>query len=245
MSIKRAFPKTKNFLGLKTPGIVVVPYTSTPGGTAGKDWTSFVSEDLCSLGKNFAGVLNTQVKSGQVVFLGGTPGNGLSKAWQACEKPALNKNIQVVGTADTNWTRSGTLQAMSGFLSKYPDLKGVSYEYADGFLGGVQAYQAAKRPLNVVLTLRTDEMGLFCTWKTLNDPNFKIFYSNGGSFQSRFALTVAMMKINGQSVPTTLIVPHQMRQVTQSTCNPNVPGQAPRSTLVPNNVLTAMYPTKK
>src|SRR5205823_12239463 len=61
-------------------GILVVPYTSTPGGTPGKDFASFVSEDLCQLGKNFAGVMNQQVKSGKIVFLGGTPGNGLSKA---------------------------------------------------------------------------------------------------------------------------------------------------------------------
>ncbi len=226
-------------------GIIVVPYTSTPGGTAGKDWTSFVSEDLCKLGKNFAGVLNTQVKSGKVVFLGGTPGNGLSKAWQACEKPALNKSVQVVGTADTNWTRQGTLQAMSGFLSKYPDLKGVSYEYADGFIGGVQAYAAAKKPINLVLTLRTDEMGLFCQWKQINNPNFKIYYSNGGNFQSRLALTAAMIKLNSGSIPTTINVPLHQRQVTKSTCKSSVPGQASASTLVPDNVLAAMYPAKK
>jgi ABC-type sugar transport system substrate-binding protein len=222
-------------------GIVVVPYTSTPGGTPGKDFTSFVSEDLCQLGKNFAGVLNSQVKSGEVAFLGGTPGNGLSKAWQTCERPALNKNIKVIGTADTNWTRQGALQAMSGYLSKYPDLKGVSYEYADGFLGGVQAYQAAKKPLNLVLTLRTDEMGLFCTWKKIGNPNFKIYYSNGGNFQSRLALTIGMIKLNGGSVPSTLIVPAHMRQVSASTCNTSVPGQTSASTLVPAKVLQGMY----
>jgi ribose transport system substrate-binding protein len=222
-------------------GIVVVPYTSTPGGSAGKDYTSFVSEDLCQLGKNFASVMNTQVKSGKIVFLGGTPGNGLSKAWQACERPALNKSIQVVGVADTNWTRQGTLQAMSGFLSKYPDLKGVSYEYADGSLGLIQAYQAAHKPLNLVLTLRTDEMGFLCAAKKINDPNFKIFYSNGGNFQSRLALTIGMIKLGGGSVPGTLIVPAKMRQATSSTCNAAVPGQTAASTLVPDQVLKAMY----
>jgi ribose transport system substrate-binding protein len=222
-------------------GIIVVPYTSTPGGKPGTDFTSFVAEDLCQLGKNFAGVLNAQVKSGKVVFLGGTPGNGLSKAWQACEKPALSKSIQVVGTADTNWTRQGTAQAMSGFLSKYPDLKGISYEYADGFLGGVQAYQAAHKPLDVVLTLRTDEMDLFCQWKKLNNPSFKIYYSQGGNFQSRIALTTAMMALEGTKVPSTVVLPMKMRQVTKSTCNPAVPGQTAASTLVPNNVLKAMY----
>jgi ribose transport system substrate-binding protein len=223
-------------------GIVVVPYTSTPGGTPGKDYTSFVAEDLCRLGKNFAGVMNSQVKSGKIVFLGGTPGNGLSKAWQACEKPALSKSIEVVGTADTNWTRQGTLQAMSGFLSKYPDLKGISYEYADGFLGGLQAYQAAHKPLNVVLTLRTDEMDLFCAAKKIDNPKFKIFYSQGGNFQSRIALTTGMIKLEGGSIPSTVILPMKMRQATNATCNPKVPGQTAASTLVATNVLQAMYP---
>ena len=225
----------------KKRGIIVVPYTSTPGGKPGVDFTSFVAEDLCQLGKNFAGVLNQQVKSGQVVFLGGTPGNGLSKAWQTCERPALNKSIDVVGTADTNWTRQGTAQAMSGFLSKYPNLKGISYEYADGFLGGVQAYKAAHKKLDVVLTLRTDEMGLFCQWKKIGDPNFKIFYSQGGNFQSRIALTTAMMALSGEKVPSTVVLPMKMRQVTAKTCNPNVPAQTAASTLVPDNVLKAMY----
>ena len=226
-------------------GIVVVPYTSTAGGKPGKDFASFVSEDLCLLGKNFATVMNQQVKSGKIVFLGGTPGNGLSKAWQACEKPALSKSIQVVGTADTNWTRQGTLKAMSGFLAKYPDLKGVSYEYADGSLGLIQAYQAAHKPINLVLTLRTDEMGLFCAAKKINNPNFKIFYSQGGNFQSRIALTAAMIKLNGGSISPTIVLPAKMRQATNSTCNTKVPGQTAASTLVPTNVLQAMYPGGK
>ncbi len=226
-------------------GIVAVPYISSPTGTSGKDYLTFVAENLCQLGKNFAGILNSNVKSGDVVFLGGTPGNLLSKSWQTCEKPALSSSINLVGTADTNWTRQGTLQAMSGFLSKYPNIKGISYEYADGFIGGVRAYQAAHKPLNVVLTLRTDEEDLFCEWKKLNNPNFKIWYSSGGGFDSRFALTAAMMKLAGdKAIPANLVVPIHMHRVTASTCNPAIPGQGPASTLVPANVLKAMYPSK-
>jgi ABC-type sugar transport system substrate-binding protein len=222
-------------------GITYVPYLN-PIGQPGKDYLTVVAEDLCQLGKNFAGILNTQVKTGKVVFLGGTPGNGLSKAWQGCEKPALGPGLQLVGTADTNWTRQGTLQAMSGFLSKHPDLKGVSYEYADGFLGGIRAYQAAHKPLDLVLTLRTDEEDLFCQWKQLHQPNFKVYFSTGGGYDSRIALTAAMMKRSGATIPSSVVVPAKMQQVTASTCNPKVPGQAPASALVPTNVLKAMYP---
>ena len=95
--------------------------------------------------------------------------------------------------------------------------------------------------MNVVLTIQTDETQLFCEWKKINNPNFKIFYSQGGNFQSRIALTTAMIKLQGGKVPSTVILPAKMRQATASTCNPGVPGQTAASTLVPDQVLKAMY----
>ena len=82
-------------------------------------------------------------------------------------------------------------------LEQVPDLDGISYEYADGFLGALTAYQNAKKPTNLVCHDRTDETGLFCEWKQLNNPNFKIYYGNGRNFQSRVALTAAMIKLKG------------------------------------------------
>lgn len=222
-------------------GITVVPYIAGVEGEAGDDYLSYVAEDLCELGESFAGVLNEEIGEGKVAFLGGTPGNPLSEAWQTCEQEALADGIQVVGRADTDWTREGTLQAMSGFLSQHPDLAGVSYEYADGFLGGVRAYEAANQPLDLVLTLRTDEGGLFCEWAEIDNPDFKIFHSSGGSFQPRIALTAAMMARAGESVDERIVVPSAMRPVDESSCNPDVPGEAPVSTLIPANVMQAMY----
>jgi ribose transport system substrate-binding protein len=221
-------------------GIVYAPYLN-PIGNPGKDYLTDTAEDLCGLGKSFAQILNQQIPSGPVAFLGGTPGNGLSKAWQTCEKPALKKSLQYVGEADTNWTRDGTLKAVSGFLSKYPDLKGISYEYADGSLGLVRAYQAAHKPINLVLTLRTDEQSLFCEWNKINNPNFKVFYGAGGGFDSRISLTAAMMHLAGAKIPPAIVVPDAIHQLNKSVCNPKLPIQAPASTLVPLNVLSAMY----
>jgi ribose transport system substrate-binding protein len=222
-------------------GIQVVPYIASLGGEPGTDYLTFVAEDLCQLGVNFADVLNTEVGSGKVAFLGGTPGNPLSEAWQSCEEPELAPELDLVGTADTSWTQEGTLQAVSGLLAEHPDLAGISYEYADGFLGGIRAYEAAGVPLDLVLTLRTDEVGLFCEWAAIANPDFKIYFSSGGGFDSRIALTAGMMALNGESVPPNIVVPAQMRQVTETDCNAEIPGAAPASTLVPENVLQAMY----
>jgi ABC-type sugar transport system substrate-binding protein len=222
-------------------GIQVVPYIASLGGEPGTDYLSFVAEDLCQLGVNFADVLNAEVGSGKVAFLGGTPGNPLSEAWQSCEEPELTPDLELVGTADTSWTQEGTLQAVSGILAEHPDLAGISYEYADGFLGGIRAFEAAGVPLDIVLTLRTDEVGLFCEWSAIGNPNFRIFFSSGGGFDSRIALTAAMMAINGEEVAPNIVVPAQMREVSESDCDAELPGAAPASTLVPENVLQAMY----
>ena len=222
-------------------GIVAVTHSYGRIGEPGKDYPTFVAEDVCKLGQLFAETLNKEVGSGKVAFLGGTPGNPLSAYWQSCEEPALSKDLTLVGRADTSWTQQGTLEAVSGFISSNPDIKGYSYEAADSFLGGVRAYQAANLPLDIVLTLRTDEVDMFCEWKKINNPNFKIFFGSGGNYQSRIALTAAMMKLKGYDLSADgIIIPTVMRQVDANTCNPDMPQEASLSSLIPIPIFKLM-----
>jgi len=222
-------------------GIPFITYASGIIGTPGKDYLGYVGEDLCQMGNKFASIINSQVKSGAVALLGGTPGNPLSAGWQACEKDALDPGLTYAGDASTNWTREGSLQAMSGFLSKYPDLKAVSYEYADGFLGGLTAYENAHKPVNLVATIQTDETGLFCEWKKINNPNFKLYHSYGRNFQSRVALTAGIMSLAGAKIPAKSIMPFTMRPTTAKDCVTSIPPEASISTLVPARVMSLMY----
>lgn len=222
-------------------GIIYITHSYGKIGEPGQDYSSFVAEDVCLLGQLFAETLNKEVGSGKVAFLGGTPGNALSAYWQSCEEPALSPELELVGRADTNWTREGTLQAVSGFISSDPDIKGYSYEAADSFMGGVRAYEAAGLPLDIVLTLRTDEVSLFCEWESINNPNFKIFYASGGNYQSRIALTAGMMQLKGYELPAEgVIIPTVMRQVDADTCNPEMPQEASLSSLIPIPIFQVM-----
>ncbi|MEX2319128.1 MAG: substrate-binding domain-containing protein, partial [Bauldia sp.] len=202
-------------------GVTVVLHNGTyVGGEPGVDYLTTVSENLCDLG---AGMIKAVAENAaadgdiSVVQLGGTPGNGLSAAWQACSDEEMTKqgNMSLLGKADTNWTQEGTFQAISGFLAQHGSIDGVVYEYADGFRGGVRAYQEAGADPNVVVALRTDEQGLFCDWEEINDPNFKIFFASGHNFQSGVALTAGMMARAGQKVPTTVDIPFRFRAVQQ------------------------------
>lgn len=222
-------------------GIVAITHSYGAIGEPGKDYATFVAEDVCLLGQLFAETLNREVGSGKVAFLGGTPGNALSAYWQSCEEPLLSSSLELVGRADTSWTREGTLQAVSGFISAHPDIKGYSYEAADSFMGGVRAYEQAGLPLDIVLTLRTDEMSLFCEWEKIDNPNFKVFYGSGGNYQSRIALTAAMMKLKGYELPADgIVIPTVLRELTKGTCNPDVPQEGSTSSLIPISIFQAM-----
>jgi ABC-type sugar transport system substrate-binding protein len=222
-------------------GTVAITHSYGRIGEPGTDYPTFVAEDVCLLGKLFAQTLNEQVGTGKVAFLGGTPGNPLSAYWQSCEEPELSEDLELVGRADTSWTQQGTLEAVSGLISSNPDIKGYSYEAADSFLGGVRAYEAAGLPLDIVLTLRTDEMSLFCEWERIGNPNFEVYYASGGNYQSRVALTGAMMQLKGYKLPAEgIILPTVMRQLSEGTCNPDVPQEASVSSLIPTPVFLLM-----
>lgn len=208
----------------------------------GTAYLTSVSEDVCMLGEEFARILNEEVGTGKVAFLGGTPGNPLSAYWQSCEEPALGDGLELVGAADTFWTREGTFEAMSGFLSAHPDLAGVSYEAAGSFMGGLSAYEAAGLPVNLVLTLRTDETVLFCEWVDMANPEFKVFFGSGGNYQSRIALTAAMMKLKGYEVPSSIVIPPYIQAVNESHCYRDLPDDASISSMVPHEVVREMYP---
>jgi ABC-type sugar transport system substrate-binding protein len=226
-------------------GIQVVPYISPPGGEPGKDFLALVAENLCELGNQFVQFVeqNASGDTVNVVELGGTPGNGLSAAWQKFSEEMMSKNpkMKLLGKADTNWTQEGTFEAMSSFLAQNPQIDAVLYEYADGFRGGVRAYEAANRPMDLILSLRTDEQGLFCDWEKVNNPNFKIFFSAGGTFQVRIALTSAMAKLRGEEIPAVVDVPFKMKQVQSGMCNQSLPQEMPVSSLVDADMLAQMF----
>jgi hypothetical protein len=212
--------------------------------TPGKDYLTVVGEDLCALGQSFAKVINDGVGSGTVGLMGGTPGNALSLGWQRCYEKALNPSIKTLGPADTYWDNKTAKDTVAGWLSTNPDIKGYAYEYADGLNTALDAYKKLDIPINdLTVALRTDEQTLFCTWKDMNNPNFHIWYSAGGNFQSRVAVTASMMKLKGATIPPEIVVPHVMREVTAADCHadsvtPTVSG----TSLVPDNVLALMYP---
>ncbi len=225
-------------------GIPVATYAWGYVSGPGTNYLTVVGEDTCRLGKAYAAVMNREVGSGNIAFLGGFPGNPLSLGWQKCEQPALNPSIHVVANEPTNWDPSKVQQVVAGILAKYPDIKGWSYEYGLGMAqGAFAAYKAAGLPFNAVLTLRTDDVGMGCAFDKLNNPNLKMWYYTGGNSQIRVAFTAAMMKLKGAKIPPTIVFPIQLQdQRKRDSCIKGYPQEASGTSLVPLSLVRRMYP---
>jgi ABC-type sugar transport system substrate-binding protein len=210
----------------------------------GKNYTTVVGEDTCKLGKAFANVMNTQIKSGDIAFMGGFPGNPLSAGWQKCEQSALKSSIHVIANDPTNWDPSKVQGIVAGILAKYPKLAGLSYEDS-AFMaqGGYAAYKAAGIPYQGVFTYRTDEAQLGCLANKLKNPKLKIYYYTAGNPQIRVALTADMMKLKGAKIPPTIVFPIKLQQQSKrNMCVKGYPQQASTTSLIPLSLLHRMYP---
>jgi ABC-type sugar transport system substrate-binding protein len=228
-------------------GIPVATYAWGYVTGPGKNYLTVVGEYTCNLGKAFAAVMNTQVKSGDIAMMGGFPGNPLSEGWQSCEKPALNSNIDVVATEPTNWDPSKVQSVVAGILAAHPNVKGWSYEYGGGMAyGALAAYKAAGKPFNPVLTLRTDDVVMGCMYKDLKktNPGLKMYYYTSGNTQIRVALTAAMMKLKGARIPPTIVFPIALQdQDKRDSCVKGYPPDASGTSLIPLSLLHQMYPS--
>jgi len=225
-------------------GIPVATYAWGYVSDPGKNYLTVVGEDTCALGKTYAYVMNNQVKSGQIAFLGGFPGNPLSEGWQKCEEPALKSSIDVVAKEPTNWDPSKVQQVVAGILAKYPNIKGWSYEYGLGMgQGGYAAYKAAGKTFNGVLTFRTDDVGMGCLFNQLKNPNLQMYYYTSGNTQIRVAFTAAMMKLKGAKIPPKIVFPIELQnQRVRDSCAKGYPQEASATSLIPLSLLKKMYP---
>jgi ribose transport system substrate-binding protein len=227
-------------------GIPVATYAWGYVTGPGKNYLTVVGEDTCNLGKAFAATMNAQVKSGDIAFLGGFPGNPLSLGWQKCEQPRLSSNIKVVANEPTNWDPSKVQSVVAAILAAHPDIKGWSYEYGGGMaLGALAAYKAAGKAFSPVLTLRTDDIRMGCEYdkEKKTNPGLKMYYYTSGNTQIRVAFTAAMMKLKGAKIPPTIVFPVQLQdQDKRDSCIKGYPQDASGTSLIPLSLLHKMYP---
>jgi ribose transport system substrate-binding protein len=187
-----------------TSGVTVVPFEADPGGVAGKDYTGFVELDLAFETKSWGEFLGRALPDGgELIYLGGTPGNPLSANYWTKFQPVLAQNsklkMQGSGPIATNWDPAESQKVVSGTFAKYPKTAGLIADYLGGTGPGiVRSYQnAGKKLLPVAGGSSTNE--LVCMWHDLKaeNPDFQIFSADGDVSIGRVALRQAVAAFEG------------------------------------------------
>ncbi len=226
-------------------GVAVVPYTASPGGTPGVDYTTFVGHNTVTDGAMWAQWVCNALgpAGGNAVFLGGTPGNAqsLSEIHGIEDELADNPDCANVtllndpGTPiDTGWNPAQTQRVTSGLLAKYPKIDAVITDSGDGSLGGIRAFLQAGRPLPVWTA--NDNNGFACAYvdNKAAQPQFQIVAVTSRTWIVRLALrkAVAAAQDIPEPEPDIVNVP-----IVWDSLDPNLPPECDRD--LPSSAVTS------
>lgn len=186
-------------------GVVVVPYIADPGGEVGKDYAGYTEYDFDTEGDMMADWLASQTDQGaNLLVVGGLEGGSPSTEalWNGIQETNTElgdyfTNLQDAPMA-SSWDPAFEQKAMSGALTKYPEIDAYASDYGNATKGTLKAFVNAGRPIPPIATSATDnELG--CMWLELKDtnPDFELFTVDGTTTVVRTAARKALAALNG------------------------------------------------
>ncbi|MGP3533778.1 substrate-binding domain-containing protein [Microbacterium sp. RD1] len=184
-------------------GVAVVPFVGSPGGTPGKDYVDFVSEDITTYGRNLADwTIEKMGGAGNLVMLGGIAGNSYSQGVFDGVVEAVEAHPDVTllnedGPVATDWEPGKTQQVVAGLITKYGDIDGIVADYGGGSVGGIRAFEAAGKPFPVWSANDSNEFA--CLWYEYKDtqPTYQIATESSRNWVVSVALHKGLAAANG------------------------------------------------
>lgn len=188
-------------------GTMVVPFGASIGGAPGSDYVTGVSQALdatipTKFGELYAEwMVEALDGKGNVVQLGGTPGNAFSDAVTAGIKNVFERNPGMKlleGPVTTNWDVGRCQKVTAGLLTKYDKIDGVIADYGACAVAAMRAFEAANRPL--VPFTGDDQNALACAWeqKAEANPGLQVAIAESRPWGSRLALRRALAAVEGK-----------------------------------------------
>jgi len=223
-------------------GTIVVPYRVFPGGTAGQNYSAYISTDFTSAGvlwgNDVAQALNGK---GNVVFLGGPPANSQSLAEYQGLQSVFKKypGIHLLGQQPynvTNWDPATTQQVVSSLLSKYPTIDAVVSDFGTALAASFPEFQKASRKIPVIATEDGNSLGCDYAQMSASDPGFKLFTVSSQTWMVEYAMRYAIALATKGTVPSSTVVPQQNFE-NSVTGNPSKP--VCDSTLPPTAIMSS------
>lgn len=141
-------------------GAVVVPYNAQLSGAAGVDYTANPHQKMDEVGRSWASWVSTNLKKGNVVMLGGTPGAATSQLIMDGFKDGLKSNADLKLLDEnyivTNWNPADAQKAVAGLIAKYPQIDAIAADSGITALAAVKAFEQAGLPVPAIAALASD-----------------------------------------------------------------------------------------
>lgn len=191
-------------------GVKVSLLPADIGGKLGQDYVTAVYDSPESNGRTWAEWMVKVLRGrGDVVFLGGTPGNPASPLEAAGVREVFDRNPGmrlIAGPVDTNWDVAQTQRVMAGLLTKHPRIDGVISDYGGSTIGALRAFEAAGRPLVPIATNDFNELG--CEWSARNgrEGRFELATVSSRPWLVRPALRHAVAAAAGKEDPEPSVI---------------------------------------
>ncbi|SCB47466.1 substrate-binding domain-containing protein [Rhizobium multihospitium] len=194
-------------------GAVVVPYNAKLTGTPGVDYTANPHQEMTEVGKEMARWAGTNVKKGNVVFLGGFPGAATSQAIMEGIRDGI-KDYPDLKLLDenyvvTNWNPADAQKVVAGLIAKYPQIDVVMSDYGVISLAGIKAFQQVGLPVpaQTVLASQNDINCKYLADKAAG-KGWRYMSLDSTSTIVRFALRQGLAAFEGTKLDeTTNLVP--------------------------------------
>ena len=200
-------------------GVSIVPYIAPPAGATPQNGgvTDWVREDGVAYGQALAAwTIKAMGEKGNLVFLGGQPGNGYSQfvydqvKAEAAKHPDVHLLNLDAGIGDTfvvtNWEPGKTQEVVAGLLTQYPSIDGIVSDYGGGSVGGIRAFQAAGRLIPPWSANDSNEFA--CDWvnRDPKETKYQIGTVSSRNWISRVALRRALADYNNIQNPEPQII---------------------------------------
>jgi ribose transport system substrate-binding protein len=231
-------------------GVTVVPYFSQIAGTPGRDFAQVVYQDPGRVGGMWADWFGTNLKTGNVLVLGGTAGATSSQRFMDGFLASVKKypGIKVLDEKFivTNWNPVDAQKAVAGLIAKYPKIDGIASDYGVTTLAAVKAFELAKLPVPAQVTVASNNE-LNC--KYLDDKKkggaWKYMALDGTTTLARFALRRAVASYEGTTnSESNAVVPYVYADSNKGLdpkCDPTAPPDADLSSTLPDVELRKLF----
>lgn len=231
-------------------GAIVVPYFSKLGGEAGRDYSANLYIDQMNSGKLWADWYGANVKSGNLIFLGGFAGAASSVAFLDGLKAGLAQYPDLKLLEDdfvvTNWSATDAQKAVAGIIAKYPQVDGIITDYGVTAAAVVRAYQQAGLLVPALATTASNnELNCMYMQGKATDKAWHYFSIDGLNRLNRYALrkglSLAMGTQNDESDAVVFNAFADSFAGLDPKCDPTAPPDADLSSALSQEALYAIF----